>query len=91
MYGDTIRVAAEGPQRAFRVAGSARFGDVDSLGGATFAIFQVPVAQKLLGKEGQFDSIFVSPKRGVSQAQLAKEIRPLVPANAQVRTGALAG
>jgi putative ABC transport system permease protein len=85
--GDTIRVAPNGPQRPFKIVGAARFGTLDSLGGATFAVFTVHVAQDLLGKKGQFDSIFVSPKRGYSEAQLTSQIRPLVPASAQVRTG----
>src|SRR4051794_14657500 len=85
--GDSIAVAAEGPKRKFKIVGSARFGNVDSLGGATFAVFTVPVAQDLLNKKGQFDSIFVSPKRGFSEAQLTNQIRPLVPASAQVKTG----
>src|SRR3954470_19919663 len=85
--GDSITVAAEGPKRTFKVVGAARFGNVDSLGGATFAVFTVPVAQALLNKKGQFDSIFVSPKRGYSEAQLTSQIRPLIPASAQVRTG----
>jgi putative ABC transport system permease protein len=85
--GDRIGVAAEGPKQSFKIVGAARFGNVDSLGGATFAVFTVPVAQELLGKKGRLDSIFASPKRGVTNAQLAKDIRPLIPQSAQVRTG----
>jgi putative ABC transport system permease protein len=85
--GDRVGVAAEGPKRSFKIVGAARFGTVDSLGGATFAVFTVPTAQKLLKKEGQVDAIFVSPKRGFSELQLASQIQPLVPATAQVRTG----
>ena len=67
--GDKIGVAGEGPQRTMTVSGIARFGSVDSIGGATFAVFDVPTAQKLLRKEGQFDVIYVTPKSGVSQAR----------------------
>jgi putative ABC transport system permease protein len=85
--GDPIRVAAEGPQRTFKIVGAAKIGSVDSLGGATFAVFTVPVAQQLLHKQGQLDAIFASPKRGISEEQLAKDLAPLVPASAQVKTG----
>jgi putative ABC transport system permease protein len=85
--GDKIKVAAQGPQRTFKIAGAARFGDVDSIGGSTFAVFQVPVAQALLRKQGRFDAIFVSPKRGVSESELVNQIKPIVPSAAQVRTG----
>src|SRR3954447_1615182 len=66
--GDKIGVAGEGPRRTMTISGIARFGSVDSIGGATFAVFDVPTAQKLLNKEGQFDAIYVTPKSGVSQA-----------------------
>ena len=85
--GDRIKVAADGPQRTFKLVGAARFGTVDSLGGATFAVFTVPVAQQLLHKQGQLDAIFAAPKRGFTEAQLASQIRPVLPSAAQVRTG----
>src|SRR5207245_591834 len=47
--GDAIRVAADGPVRTFQVVGVATFGDVNTLGGATFAIFttlSITVAQR---------------------------------------------
>ena len=49
------------------VSGIAKFGSVDSIGGATFAVFDVPTAQELLDKEGQFDVIYVTPRSGVSK------------------------
>jgi putative ABC transport system permease protein len=57
--GDTIGAAVQGPIRQYRITGLARFGSVDSLGGATIAVFDVPTAQKLLGKVGEFDVISV--------------------------------
>ena len=89
--GDKIGVAGEGPQRTMTVSGIARFGSVDSIGGATFAVFDVPTAQKLLRKEGQFDVIYVTPKSGVSQAEVADQVKPLLPASAQIETGDAAG
>jgi putative ABC transport system permease protein len=85
--GDRIGVAVQGPTRYFRIVGTAKFGSVDSLGGATFAIFDVPTAQKLLHKEGRYDAILVSAKQGVSPETLTREIAPLLPSNAEVQTG----
>jgi putative ABC transport system permease protein len=85
--GDTITAAGEGPKRTFKIAGAARFGDVDSIGGVTFAVFQVPVAQKMVGKEGQLDAVFAAPKPGVTDDQLKQRLEPLIPEAAQVRTG----
>ena len=45
---ELLKKAGEGPQRTMTVSGIARFGSVDSIGGATFAVFDVPTAQKLL-------------------------------------------
>ena len=64
--GDQIRVSAQGPIRTYRIAGIAKFGSVDSLGGATIAVFDVPTAQKLLHKEGVYDAIAVASRSGVS-------------------------
>ena len=85
--GDRIRAAAEGPAREFTVTGIARLGDVESLGGATLAVFDVATAQQLLNKRGQLDAIFVASDEGVSPSQLTERIAPVLPAGAQVRTG----
>ncbi len=89
--GDEIGVSGEGPQRSMTVSGIAKFGSVDSIGGATFAVFDVPTAQKLLDKEGQFDVIYVTPNSGVSEAEAADQIKPLLPSSAQIETGEEAG
>src|SRR5204862_8299003 len=77
--GDSIGVAARGPTQQFRISGIARFGTVDSIGGATFAVFQVPVAQQLMGKEGQYDSIFLNATSGTTPDQLVADLKPLLP------------
>src|SRR3954469_17100225 len=86
--GDRIGVAAQGPVRQFRVTGIARYGTVNSIGGATIAVFDVPTAQVLLRKHGQYDAIFVAARDGVSPANLVRDLRAQVPAAAQVKTGA---
>ena len=89
--GDKIRASAEGPTREFNIVGIARYGSVDSIGGATFAVFDVPTAQSMLNKQGQVDSIFIAAKSGVSDDTVAKEVRPLLDKSAVVRTGAEQG
>ncbi|HLB17559.1 MAG TPA: FtsX-like permease family protein [Gaiellaceae bacterium] len=84
--GDTIGVIARGPERHYRVSGIAKFGSVSSIGSATMAIFDLQTAQRLFNKEGKFDTIRVASKNGVSDAKLAAEIAPVLPATAQVRT-----
>ncbi len=51
-------------------------------------MFDLPVAQRLFDKEGVYDQIYVSSRPGVSTATLMRAIAPLLPANAQEKTGA---
>jgi putative ABC transport system permease protein len=84
--GDRIGVSANGPVRQFRVAGTATYGKVSSLGGATFAVFTIPAAQKLLKIDG-YTSISVAAADGVSQTKLVSELKRVTPATASVRSG----
>jgi putative ABC transport system permease protein len=86
--GDTIGVQAQGPVRPMRVAGLVKFGSANSLGGATLAGFALSTAQDLFRKRGRLDDIRVAAKPGVSPQKLVDEIRPILPAATQVRTGA---
>ena len=83
--GETIGVASNGPVQRFRITGIAKYGDVESLGGATFAVFTIPTAQKLLHLDG-FTAISVAAKNGVSQQELVSDLEKIVPGTAQVRT-----
>jgi putative ABC transport system permease protein len=85
--GQTVDLIARGPKQQFRIVGVVRFGGLNSLGGATMSIFDLPTAQKLFHKEGELDSIGVAAKSGVSPQQLVSEIQPLLPRTARVRTG----
>jgi putative ABC transport system permease protein len=84
--GDTIQIATIQPKQDFEVTGIAKFGDVDSLGTATFAVFDLATAQRLLDREGQVDSISVAGVEGTTPEQLIDEIQPILPADAQVRS-----
>jgi putative ABC transport system permease protein len=86
--GDTVRIATIQPVRPFKLVGLAQYGDVESLGSATFAVFTIPTAQSLLDRIDSFDSIQVAAKEGVTPQQLVQEIRPVLPETAQVRTAA---
>ena len=86
--GDSVGVAALGAVERYRIVGVTKFGSVDSIGGATIAVFDLPTAQALYDKQGRFDVISVAAKDGVSPPKLVREIAPLLPASAQVKTGA---
>src|SRR5215213_1358765 len=86
--GDSVTVATRGPARRFRISGIADFNGLNSLGELTFAIFDVPTAQALFGKTGRLDEVWVAATDGVSPEALVRQLRPLVPASAEVATGA---
>jgi putative ABC transport system permease protein len=85
--GETIGIVAAGPVERFEVVGVARFGDLDTIGGATIAVFDVDTAQALHRKDG-FDAIAVAAGDGVSDERLVEALKRIAPADAQVRTGA---
>jgi putative ABC transport system permease protein len=84
--GEPIRVQADGPEERFRISGIAKFSDVGSVGGVTFALFDRPTAQRLFEKPGQLDVIRVQSKSGVPDSRLVSEIGPLLPSAATVRS-----
>jgi len=86
--GDTVHISTLQPQQPFELVGVAKYGNVKSLGTATFVIFDVETAQRLLDREGQFDAISVAGRDGTTPEQLVAEIQPLLPSDAQVTTGA---
>ena len=51
------------------------------------AIFDFPVAQRLFHLEGRLNSISIAVGPGYTRQQVLREIRPLLPPNAQARTG----
>ena len=71
-----------------RISGIVKFGSASSLGGTTLTGFTLPTAQRLFSKPGQLDTINVAAKSGTSPQQLVDEIKPILPRDAQVRTGA---
>ncbi|HEV3407491.1 MAG TPA: FtsX-like permease family protein [Gaiellaceae bacterium] len=85
--GDRVRIASHEPVQEFTLTGIARFGDVSSLGTATFAVWEFRTAQKLLHREGQVDEISVAGREGVTRAELMSAIDPVLPPTAQVRSG----
>jgi putative ABC transport system permease protein len=85
--GQQIGVVAQGPVQKFKIVGTVKFAGVSSLGGATMAIFTLPTAQRVFGKQGKLDSIDVAAKSGTSPSQLVSQIQPLLPPGSQVKTG----
>ena len=72
--------------RQYEISGIVRFGTVDSIGGATISVFDLPTAQALFDKPGRLDLIRVSAEEGVTSGELIRQIRPLLSATTQVKS-----
>ena len=84
--GDRVEIASLGPVQSFQLAGIATYGDQESLGSVTFAVFTIPEAQRLFDREDQFDAIWVAAKTGTSPEALVADLQPLLPSNAEALT-----
>ena len=67
-----------GPGALVLFVGIARFGDVDSLGGATIALFDVPPRAQCWRRTG-FDAIAVGARDGVGESELIDAIATTLP------------
>ncbi len=85
--GDRVGIAALGPAQEFEIVGIARYGDLSSLGGATFAVLDIPTAQRLLEKEGQLDAVQVAAEEGTTPEELTQRIGAALGDEFTVRTG----
>jgi len=84
--GDTISVSGDGPRAKLELVGIAKYGEVDSIGGASIAIVPLAEAQRLSGKPGGVDQIDVTADRGVAPAALVKRLRRELPGAITIRT-----
>lgn len=86
--GDRVGIAGHGAARRYRLVGIARFGDVASFGGASIAVLTLRQAQIVSGNLGKLQSINVAHASGISDTELARRIRAVLPRSVDVRTGA---
>ena len=86
--GDTVTVLTQtGPHR-FPLVGIARFGSVDSPGGASVSIFDLATAQEvLLGDTGELDAVMVDAAEGVDETDLAARVAHVLPNGVEALTG----
>jgi len=70
------------------IVGIAAFGELDSMGGATYVAFTLDTAQRLLLPEpGKVTSFIVGAEDGVSQTALVDDLHPLLPDGTEAITG----
>jgi putative ABC transport system permease protein len=88
--GDSVVVSTLGKKHTYRISGTLSYGDVDSLGFASIAAWDVKTAQTLLDRDGRYDVISVAAKDGTSSAQLVNAIKPLVSSDLEVKDSKVA-
>jgi len=72
-----------------KVVGIVTFQDADGFGGSSYTAFSLQGAQRHLVKQpGQVSSILVKAAPGVSQEELVRGLRPLLPQGVEAITGA---
>ena len=86
--GDRVTVAGKTGSEEYTLSGIATLGEVDSFGGATLALLTLPEAQRLTGKQGQFDQISIAAEEGTTPQRLAARLEASLPNSVQAQTGA---
>lgn len=85
--GDRVRVATNGPVKEYVLSGVFTTEDGAVNAGGSLVLFDTEVAQKLYLKPGVFQDANVSAAPGVSAEKLLAEVKPLLPKDAQAKTG----
>lgn len=86
--GDTVNVSVTDGVRPYNVVGVARFGKLDTWGGAQAALFDTATAQAIVGQPGTFDWISAAGADGASQTALRQRVAEAVPPGTEAITGA---
>ncbi len=84
--GKVIKVAGVGRAHALRIVGIARYGNAQSLGGATIVGVSLAVAQNLLGQPGRIFEVVASASSGVSPSTLAARVQQQLGPRYEVQT-----
>lgn len=87
--GDKIRVEAS-QTGTYTLVGIVGFGSADNLAGATFVLWDMGTAQRVLHRRGEFDEIAVKAAEGVSRTQLVARIQPVLPTQIEAVTSDVA-
>ncbi|MET7647383.1 FtsX-like permease family protein [Streptomyces sp. NPDC005426] len=85
--GDTVRVATNGPVKEYTLSGVFTTEDGAVNAGGSLVLFDTPVAQKLFLRPGEFRDVTVTAAPGASDQQLLTAVKPLLPENAEAKTG----
>ncbi len=74
--------------KPFEISGIADFGEVESVGVATYAVFDLNAAQQLFAKQGKLDEILVTAAPGTGDDELRARLASELGDSANVQTAA---
>jgi putative ABC transport system permease protein len=86
--GQKIPIAGQRGVKEYTLSGIGRFGSGVPLGGASIAVFTLPEAQRITGKEGEIDNISIEAASGVTPEELSNRVNAVLPKTAEAKTGA---
>ena len=85
--GDEVGVSVTSGVRTFRLTGIAKFGKLDTWGGAQSALFATSTLQSMIGEPGTFNWISIAGADGESQTALANAVSAVLPSGTEAITG----
>src|SRR5947209_12867664 len=83
--GDTVPVVTKTGRADYHLTGIVKFGDSNSLLGATITAFTPTTASKVLAVPGTYDNISVKADPGVSEPEVARNIREVLRSDPQAK------
>lgn len=86
--GEKVRVATNGPVKEYTLSGVFTTEDGAVNAGGSLVLFDTEVAQRLYLRPGEFKDITVTAAAGTSDQRLLEAVKPLLPEDAEARTGA---
>ena len=86
--GDTVTVITQTGPHKFPLVGIARFGSVDSPGGASVSVLDLATAQQILvGGKHEIDAVMVEADPGVDEKVVTARIQAILPKGLEALTG----
>jgi putative ABC transport system permease protein len=82
-----VELATKVGAKPVKLVGIFKFGDVESIGGATVVLTTFTDAQRWFDREGQTSRVVAAAEDGVSPIQLKSRIQAALPNNVSVETG----
>ena len=83
---DDVALATAVGTRPVTLVGTFRYGEVESIGGATVVLVTLGDAQRWFGREDQVSNVFATAEPGISENDLANRIRSALPGDLLVET-----